>query len=291
MTTYTTAQHMSGDNACNPHSWTERLRRAGVDLYEGAALWRLCLTLGWLDIKLRYRGSALGPFWLTLSTGIMVGAMGFLYSTLFRIELHDYLPFLALSLVLWSFITGLVNEASTCFVQVEGIIRSVRLPYTLHAARAIIRNFLVLAHNIPVILVVFAIFNVWPSFLTALLILPALVLWAFDSLALMLIFGMVGARFRDMPPIIASIMQIAFFLSPIIWRPDLLAGKQISGILATDLLPFNPFFVLMEIVRGPLLGQIPSAAIWGAALIHSLVLCAAAGWLFVRARNRIAYWI
>ncbi len=77
-----------------------RSRKAARDLREAAALWRLCGTLAWLDIKLRYRGSLLGPFWLTLSTGVMVGSMGVIYAGLFKINLHDYLPFLALSLVL-----------------------------------------------------------------------------------------------------------------------------------------------------------------------------------------------
>jgi lipopolysaccharide transport system permease protein len=46
------------------------------DIKNGSTLWPLAWTLGWLDIKLRYRGSMLGPFWLTLSTGIMVGSLG-----------------------------------------------------------------------------------------------------------------------------------------------------------------------------------------------------------------------
>ncbi len=291
MTTHTTAL-TSGDIAsAASNSWPERFRKACADLRETAGLWRLCLTRGWLDIKLRYRGSALGPFWLTLSTGIMVGAMGFLYSALFRIELHDYLPFLSISLVLWSFIIGTVNDASTCFVQAEVVIRSVRLPYTLHAGRTIVRSFLVLAHNIPVILVIFAIFNIWPSFLNICLVIPAIALWMIDSLAIMLLLGMIGTRFRDMPPIISSLMQIAFFVSPIIWRPSLLLGKDLAGIPVIDLLPLNPFFVLMEIVRGPLMGQPPSMGIWIGAIVYSLLLCAVSGWLFTRARNRIAYWI
>ena len=52
-----------------------RQRLARRDLHEALVLWRLCWTLSWLDIKLRYRGSMLGPFWLTLSTAVMVAAM------------------------------------------------------------------------------------------------------------------------------------------------------------------------------------------------------------------------
>ena len=89
-------------------------RLAFRDIADGLRLWRLACTLGWLDIRLRYRGSMLGPLWLTLSTAIMVGSLGFLYSILFHIDVHEYLPFLALSQVLWGFLSTLVLEASTC---------------------------------------------------------------------------------------------------------------------------------------------------------------------------------
>src|SRR5215472_7810820 len=76
-------------------------RLAMQDIADGLRLWRLAWTLAWLDIRLRYRGSMLGPFWLTISTGVMVGALGVLYSTLFKMDIASYLPFLALSQVLW----------------------------------------------------------------------------------------------------------------------------------------------------------------------------------------------
>src|ERR1700712_2202704 len=110
-----------------------RQRLALVDARDAAALWRLAFTLGWFDIRLRYRGSVLGPFWLTLSTAVMVVALGILYSTLFKMQLHDYLPFLALSLVLWGFLGTLVGDACVCFTQAEGMIRSMRMPYSMYA--------------------------------------------------------------------------------------------------------------------------------------------------------------
>src|SRR5580693_918062 len=87
-----------------------RHRFALIDVLAGLRLWRLAWSLGWLDNRLRYRGSMLGPFWLTISTGVMVGSLGFLYSALFHMELRDYLPFLALSQVLWGFLGTLVAE-------------------------------------------------------------------------------------------------------------------------------------------------------------------------------------
>lgn len=260
-----------------------RSQQALADLREGLRLWRLWRTLGWLDIKGRYRGSMLGPFWLTLSTAVMVGALGLLYSTLFRMNLHEYLPFLALSLVLWNFVQTLTADACVCFTDQESMIRSVRMPYSLYAARVVLRDLLVLGHNVIVIVVVFALFAVWPG-LVGLAALPALALWLFDALALALLLGAVCARFRDVPPIVASVMQIAFFISPIIWKPSLIHHGQ-------RWLPFNPIFSLFEIVRAPLLGTPPGLATWGAALAYSVVLWLCAWLLFLRVRSRIAFWV
>ncbi len=254
------------------------------DVTDAAALWRLAMTLGWLDIRLRYRGSILGPFWLTLSTGVMVAALGFLYSTLFKMELHDYLPYLALSLVLWAFVSSLISEACTCFQAAEGMIRSVRLPFHLYAFRVIIRNLLVLAHNVVVILAVYAVFDVWPGW-RSVLALPGLALWVLDGIACCLLLGAVCARFRDIPPIVGSVMQIAFFVSPIIWKPELLTGSK------ADWLSFNPFFTLLEIVRAPLLGMVPASAIYVSALMYSALLIGAAWVLFARVRGRLAFWV
>src|SRR5262249_38343594 len=139
-------------------SLAARNRFAVQDVVDGLRLWPLARALAWLDIRLRYRGSVLGPFWLTLSTAVMIVSLGVLYSALFQTDIHEYLPFLALSQMLWLFLNTLVNEACTCFTEAAGMIHAVRMPLFMHALRTLARNVLVLAHNIPVILVVFVYF-------------------------------------------------------------------------------------------------------------------------------------
>lgn len=264
-------------------SRSTRRRLAVLDIRRGVELWPLAWMLGWLDIRLRYRGSMLGPFWLTLSTGIMVGSLGVLYSTLFHMDIHAYLPFLSLSMVLWAYLAAVVSEACTAFTEAEGVIRSVRMPFFVFAIRVVVRNLLVLGHNILVIVVVFAVFVIWPG-LHAVLVIPGLAVWGIDSLAMVLLLGAFCARFRDVQPIVNSVMQIAFFMTPVIWKPEQLGPR-------VRLLPLNPFFDLIEIVRGPLLGTTPSLMTWLGAVLFSLALCGLAWWLFARARGRIAFWL
>jgi len=261
-----------------------RVQAAGQDLRDGGNLWRLAAVLAWLDIRLRYRGSALGPIWLTLSSAVMVGSMGFIYGTLFHTVLRDYLPFLAVSIIVWQAgLQGLVGEACTVFVDAEPMIRSMRMPFTLQVLRSVMRNLIVLAHNLVVPIGVFAIFDAWPGW-EALLALPGLLLWMADGVACGFLLGSICARFRDVPPIVGSVMQIAFYVTPIVWKPAQL-GRHGWW------LPFNPFYDLLELVRGPILGGAPPPLVWGAALGYSLLLWAAAWFVFIRARPRLAFWV
>ena len=265
-------------------TWRARQGQARDDLRAGLRLWRLAVTLGWFDIRLRYRGSLLGPLWLTLSTAIMVAALGVLYSALFHMELHDYLPYLSVSLVLWGFIGTVVGEACTAFLGGEGLIRAIRLPYTLYAGRVMVRNLLVLGHNVVVFLAVYAWFDMWPGW-AALGAIPGVLLWLADGIAACVLLGAVCARFRDIPPIIGSLMQIAFFVSPIIWKPELLTGARLRW------LPLNPFYTLLDVVRAPLLGGFAGRVEWSSALAYSVLLIGLAWVMFVRVRGRLAFWV
>lgn len=261
-----------------------RQRAARRDFGDGAAQWRLACSLGWLDIKLRYRGSALGPFWLTLSSAVMVASMGLIYGTLFGAVLSQYLPFLAISMILWqSGIGGLVSEGCTVFLDAERTIRSMRMPFTVQVLRCVVRNAIVLAHNLVVPVGVFAIFDTWPG-IGALLSLPGLALWIVDGIAACFLLGSICARFRDVPPIVGSIMQIGFYITPIVWKPGQLGAHGWW-------LPLNAFYTVLEVVRAPLLGYAPSATVWGSAFGYSVLLWLAAWLVFTRARPRLAFWV
>lgn len=260
-----------------------RLARALEDLGQGLGRWRLPLALARLDIRNRYRGSVLGPFWLTLSTAVMLISLGFLYSQIFRLEIREYLPFLAVSLILWNIISTMVNEGSSSLTEQEGVIRQMPQPYSVHALRCVMRNAIVAGHNLPLILLVFLACGWWPG-MVAFWALPGLLLFMVNALAAAVLFGMLSARFRDIGPIVGSVMQIAFFVSPIIWKPSLLEDRA-------KWLVFNPFYVVMETVRGPLVDGGVSPLIWVAALFYSAILCCGAAFLFVRFRARIAFWV
>lgn len=266
--------------------WGQRFQLAATDLKDGVRLWRLIWTLGLSDIKLRYRGSTLGPFWLTISMGVQVAAMGFLYGALFHTRIHFYLPYLTISIVLWGYLSTLITDGCTCFSQADSLIKGTRMPFTVHAARSIVRNTVILAHNAVVVIVVFAIMGIHQS-LYSLAVIPALALWIIDGFAIALLFGALCARFRDIPQIIMALLQIAFFITPVIWSAKVLEGHPTAELL----IRLNPFFYILEILRAPLLGTPLTMHMILKALIVSAGIIAVSAVGFARARGRIAYWV
>jgi lipopolysaccharide transport system permease protein len=274
-----TTAHVHAFDATTPR----RRERAIEDLTDGLVRWRLAWALARSDITHRYRGSVLGPFWLTLSTAVMLAALGFLYAKLFRIDATDYLPWLSVSLIVWNVLSAMVTDATTSLTSAEGVIRQMPLPYSVHAMRVVIRNALMAAHNLPLILVVFFIFGV-PFTWTALLAIPGFLLLGIGGFAAAILLGMICARFRDIPPIVGSLMQVAFFVSAVIWKPEMVGHWE-------PFLPLNPVFAVMETVRAPIMGRTGGIIVWVAAFAWTGLLVAAAWAFFVRFRGRIAFWV
>jgi len=272
-------QHLRIFDAAQP----QRQARALGDLREGFSQWRLALALAWGDIKHRYRGSVLGPIWVTLTTAAMVVALGFFYSYILKIDPGTFFPWLAISLILWAMMTGAVTDGADALASAESIIRQMPLPFTVHVLRCVLRNLIVAAHNLPLMIIVLWIFGVTPGW-SSLAALAGLLLFVSNAFWVAFFLGMLCARFRDIPPIIASLLQLMFFITPIIWMPEQLGDKE-------TLLTLNPFYVIMETMRAPLLNRPLNPLTWIAAVIYTGFLWIVAQAFFTRFRGRIAFWV
>ena len=253
------------------------------DLVRGARLWRLWGRLGWQDIRRRYRRSVLGPWWITASAGVLIVLLGTLYGGLFRLQTAQHLPYVAVGFVVWTLLTSLVGDGCRTFLEARGFVHQVALPLSLYAYRMVWRSLLVFAHMAVLVPAVAAMYRVWPGW-EGLLALPGLALVCANGVWMALAFGAITARYRDVPPMVESVMRVAFLATPIVWAPALLEGRA-------WLVNFNPFHHLLEVVRGPLLGEQPALASWLAVGVITVLGWSATLALFARCRARIAYWL
>ncbi len=258
-------------------------RLAVQDIVVGALSIHIWPALGWQEVLQRYRRSFLGPFWLTLSTGIMIGAMGPLYGRLLGQDIASYFPYLAVSLVLWFTITQVIQEACMAFIGAEGYIKQVKLPYSVYVLRVVWKNLIVLAHNFVIVVLVLVFFT--PPFGIGILLFPlAVVVFMLNAVWMGILLGMLCARFRDMPLIVTSLLQIAFFLTPIMWHREMLGRYQWTT-------NFNPIFHFLETMRAPLLGTPASGISWAFVLATTVAGFAVTLACYTRFRARIAYWV
>jgi lipopolysaccharide transport system permease protein len=256
------------------------------DLLDGVIKWRLWLMLSYQDIKLRYRRSILGPFWITISMAITTYSMGYLYSHLFHTDLQTYFPFLVSGMLAWTLISSLISDLTDAFTSAESLIKQIKLPYSIHINRVVARNMITFLHNILVYLPIIAIFHqVAKININLLMLIPGLLVIYVNAIAYGLILAMIGARYRDISQIIKSLIQVAFFVTPVMWNPSVL--KPADQYIAL----FNPFYSFVELIRAPMMGTpltLNTTLMVSAVTLTGIVICMS---MMTKYRARIVYWI
>jgi ABC-type polysaccharide/polyol phosphate export permease len=253
------------------------------DLLVGIKSVRVWGTLGWHDIRQRYRRSVIGPFWFTLSTAIMVLVLGALYSTLLHQDVKDYLPYLAVGLVIWGYLSSVANEGCNAFIGASYLIKQIRIPLTIHVCRIVWRNFVILLHSLPVVVVLLIIFGRWPT-IEFLLVPVGLFLLLLHGVWVGVTLGVLCARFRDIPPIVTNLIQVVFFFTPVMWSPEILKDRAWVA-------EYNPLYHLIETVRAPITGRPIHWESWAWSIGLLIVGFAFSQLLMRRARNRVPYWL
>jgi lipopolysaccharide transport system permease protein len=271
---------MSEAGASSPETQSAK---AWADFVDGLRMHRVWTMLARMDIRQRYRRSILGPVWITIAMVVWILAIGPLYSRLLGIGSRDFIPFLAMGIITWGLMSGLILDGAAAFVGAENLVRSMKLPYSVHVLRTLQRNLIIFAHN----LLAFVPFMLWLgirpqwSWLWAV---PGVALIFLAALPTAFLLGTLSARFRDLQQMIASIVQLSFFITPIFWKPELLGDRA----WVADL---NPFHLLLETVRGPIVSSVPGLYVYERIALLLLVLYLLAAPFFIRFRRRLAFWV
>ncbi|KCZ49346.1 ABC transporter permease [Hyphomonas pacifica] len=239
--------------------------------------------MGNQDIKLRYKRSIIGPFWISLTLAAWIAGISILYAQILKQPFLDYLVFLSCGLLAWNMISAVISEGSVSVIDNSSHLMSAPMPLSIFAARVVYRNIIVFFHNMLVVVCVLIYAKVhitWAMlFLPVGLLINCLILFFFISVS-----GPLCARFRDLQQIISNLLQVSFFLTPIIWQTGQIGGRT----LVTHA---NPFYHMIELIRAPLMGYIPSTDTLiasGVMLIGGLI-AALIVWRY--SRKRVIFWL
>lgn len=254
-----------------------------ADIAEGARAVRVWGRLGWLDVRLSYRRSTLGPLWKIISRALWVVLLAWVYGTLFDAEPARYVPYVAFGVIVFGLIRDLLDDGCMAFLRARRAILEVSMPLSVHVYRVVWRNLVVFLHNGLILAAVALAYDVRP-FAAGLTALLGLVVIAVNAVWVGLLLGALSARFRDVPSLVASLGRLAFFVTPIIWTVDRLPSRAVF-------VDFNPFHHMLQLVRAPLLGAPAPALSWIAALCVTAIGWPLAVLAFARCRSRVPYWL
>jgi len=249
----------------------------------GFRAWPVWIIMGWDDIRQRYRRSVIGPFWITLSMGIFIMILGVIYSRLFHTELQSYLPYLTVGFVVWGFMSAAANDSCIAFIDANRIIKQIKLPYSVYILRVVWRNFIIFLHTIVIYIPMAIIFKIEPN-LTTLYAIPGLIMVCVNLIWLTTVVAILSTRYRDIQPIVGTVIQLGMFATPIMWTVSSLGNDKFVAEI-------NPVYHLIEIIRAPLLGVAPEPLSWLVACGLAVVGSALAVALMVRASRRIVFWL
>jgi lipopolysaccharide transport system permease protein len=216
--------------------------------------WNTWWLMAGQDIKLRYRRSLIGPFWISAAMAAQVIGLGLLFSSIFMQPVGPFLVYMGAGLLMWGLISTLMLEGCTALVDSEGHLRALPVPTSVLAARLVHRAVIIFLHNAVVIgvLMVFMGLRIEPTMVAAI---PGLLLVVAFGYFWTVTMAPLCLRFRDITQVLSSVISIAFFVTPIIWQTS-------QGRVDAWVIQGNPLYHLVEVVRSPLLGEWPTMLNW-----------------------------
>jgi ABC-type polysaccharide/polyol phosphate export permease len=258
---------------------------ARADLLGGLSQRELWGRLGFREVRRRYLRTKIGPFWSTLTFLVYILAISIVGAGLWGTDIKTYLPFLVSGMVVWGFLSVLMNESCLIFTQGTLLFSNARMDYSVLAYAAVWKNFVLFLHNMAVWFLV-VLYN--PAILdwATLLAIPGMVMVLANAVWIALLLGLICLRFRDVQQLVLSATTIGMLVTPLFWPPERLP----PGLTRLFFVQLNPIYRLIDVVRAPLMGGVPTAASYAAVL--GITVC---GWLvtyfmFRKFRMRISYW-
>lgn len=256
------------------------LDSALCDLRAGVRMRRVWIALAAEDIGDQHRRTRLGPLWLLINYLAFAGTFVFIFHR--GGGAGGYPVYVATGLLVWFYIMETLSQSVTLFSREEGLIKGTTLPLSVYVMRqamqSAIRGFYALLGCIGILAVSGATLGavwIWSVLGIGLILLV--------TPAAIIVFAFLGAFFPDSQFIVANLMRIGMFLTPVFWTHE--SDDGIRNLFYY----WNPFTYFLEIVRMPITQ--------GDAPIPAFLLClgmSATMWLLAllllgRLRKRIVF--
>lgn len=242
--------------------------------------------MGMQDLRNQFRRSRLGYSWVLVHLLMMAGCIGYVYGFLFHQDLASFFPYLICGIVVWNFVVATCVQGCQTFIISEGYIKQFSYPKQIYILRIMLShsmNFLV-GLSVCLLVAMACRIPIWAG-LPQLLI--GIILLLTICLGHVIIFAYNGTKYRDLSPAISGMTLMVFYLTPIVFTPDMLKAQNLAYVYL-----FNPVYYLIEIIRYPLLhGTFAEASIYLTALGYGLIIWCFALFILFRNDRKVVYWL
>lgn len=204
----------------------------------------------WLDIVVRSRQSRLGIFWLMSPAIVYVWGVGFFFASMMGVPLTTHAAYVAVGYLVFRVASSAITESTGAFSGASAFIFDGHVRLTDFVLRVVATALFHFVVSLPVAIVALALYPEpqWSGVLLSLLSFPLVIL---NALWVAVLFALIGARLPDLKHLVGNIFMFMFLLTPIIWHADAMPPESLRG----QLMRFNPFYHLVELVRAPILGE------------------------------------
>lgn len=255
------------------------------DIKNGYGRKKLWKRLAVLELKSRYQGAVIGSFWIVLTLVLKVLMLSLVYSMVLNKDFSDYVMFLAIGILTWNFISAVIVTSGMVFKKATNFLLEMRLPHSTFVFQNLYREVLslIMYQLFAIPLVIFL--KGW-SFVS--------LIWVWAILGYILIIlnaffvnfwlGWLATRFRDIQPMLSSVIMIIFLVTPILWPPPVEYANSLYFQL-------NPFYHLLELIRAPILrNEIPvlSFQVATGLLVFNIAICFG---FYKKVKDRLVYWL
>jgi lipopolysaccharide transport system permease protein len=256
---------------------------AFLDSLSFVNLIRILVTL---DIKRRYRRSFIGPFWTAISLSVSIFIVTAIFTSIGNGSILSNLPYTAIGMLLWHFISTNILEACDAFVNASTIIRQSNAPMFVYVYRVIARNIVVFSHNLVILILIYFVTD-WKITSQSWMSIVGFILLTINLFFLAIILSILTARFRDVGQFVTNLLPIFFYITPIIWRRGF--SDVVNRIEA--FITYNPFYASISVIREPLLGETVDSAAWIVVVLTTAILGILSIYCYGRFYKRVAFWL
>lgn len=255
------------------------------DIFIGTKNYHLSINMAMAEIRRRYKRTLLGPFWATLNLALYIGAMGFLFSYLWKMDVKTFLPYFSSGYICWGLLSNVIIDSCSTFIAADNLLKQIPLAYSTFSWLVVFRNILLFAHHAIFYVLIIIIMKV-PINCNFMFFIPGLFLVAITSFLVSIVLGLVCARYRDLIQVVTSLLQILMFVTPIFWLPN-----QMGGVRFTFFVKLNPLYHYINIIRAPLLGNPLEVINWVITLSITTILAIIALYLFALYKRKLIFWL